>query len=1189
LQLIDSSWIIPLHLSNQLAPLSTQFLVNNFFKKELINDYQCENCGKKGLYRTIKPQKLPAIITTYFKRFVYSEGVERINTPVNVEEYLFIDNKKYELIGLILHHNTSDGKDGHYTAQIKDSVSKDSVSKEWYHCNDSIIEKISGNEVIGTSSEVYLCFYRLADKDNEQRNNMTITNFDTFDTNVITNNHEQNNAHRGRKFLYCKDWCNSDCNKAFFEDTALYSHIVREYRYCPLVKKSCNHRDKFKNLNELHNHWKSQHPNCIKSFYCEDCDYLTFISTYFKNHKKTMLCKKRSRMASILEHFDQQQGLWHDQEMSNFEQAHINNNQTFEIEPTRLPGTDQENIWLDQNTINNQSPFVSLVNSLFNSPTDVSNQNSNLVEAGTDTEIITNDHAKNNAHRKNRKLLYCKDRCNSYCYKAYNRISNLYDHIARKHKCCPLAKKSCNHKDKFSNPNELHNHWKSQHPNRIRSFYCETCDYLTFTIANFKNHKKTKSCQETTRLASISHSSEHFDQQQVLCHDQDMSNFEQPHINNNQAFEIEPTRLPDTDLENIWLDQDTINNQSPFISLVNSLFNSPTDVSNQNSNFVEVNTDTDTQVITNNHEQNNIRKINKKLFYCKDWCNSNCNKAFSTCNGLYSHIVCEYQYCPLAKKSCNHRDKFANLNELHNHWKNQHPNHIKSFYCEACDFLTFVSANFKNHKNTKFCKAINPIASVPEHCDQQEVLCLDQDMINLEHPHINNNQAFEIEPTRLPERDSENILLNQDTINNRSSFVSLENSSVNALIDLANQAGNLVEDDIEIEPTRLPETDSENVMLDQNTINNQSSFVSLENSSVNALIDLANQANNLVEDDIDADTDTEVIRNDHEQNNTHRENKKLFYCKDRCNSNCNKTYHRISNLYDHIVNIHKVCPWATKSQNEICNKTTQFESLKKIHEHLNKKHPNCRKSLYCEACDFLTFLSTNFKNHKNTKLCKTNTRIAGSLHTSEHFDQQHGPWQDIEPRALPETNSENILLDQNTINNQSSFVFLENSSVSALIDLASHVNNLEDTDTDTITNNHEQNNTHRKNKKLLYCKDFCNSNCNKTYTKFPQLYDHIVKEHQLCPWTKKSHKEKCSKSTQFKSLKKIHEHLNKKHPNCRKSFYCEACNYLTFNITNFRHHKNTDMCLARTLLARVPRSSESFDQQEGLQQDQENI
>lgn len=127
-------------------------LLDNFFKVENINDYQCEKCKNKNVQKKISLWRLPQIFIITFKRFnnhliKYNQVINFSLDNINLNKYLsgYEKNVNYTPVSLINHIGSLNS--GHYYAFCK-------KGNEWYNCDDSNTIKL--NDV--SLNHVYIIF-----------------------------------------------------------------------------------------------------------------------------------------------------------------------------------------------------------------------------------------------------------------------------------------------------------------------------------------------------------------------------------------------------------------------------------------------------------------------------------------------------------------------------------------------------------------------------------------------------------------------------------------------------------------------------------------------------------------------------------------------------------------------------------------------------------------------------------------------------------------------------------------------------------------------------------------------------------------------------------------------------------------------------------------------------------------------
>ncbi len=115
-------------------------MITNYMNEQLDNDnkYKCENCNQYGC--AIINKKIinyPKYLIITLKR--YTNNNNKIDTPIDMDHNLNMNNINYELRGFIYHSGITNG--GHYVYYGK-------RDNEWYLFNDSQVSKVELNNVI---------------------------------------------------------------------------------------------------------------------------------------------------------------------------------------------------------------------------------------------------------------------------------------------------------------------------------------------------------------------------------------------------------------------------------------------------------------------------------------------------------------------------------------------------------------------------------------------------------------------------------------------------------------------------------------------------------------------------------------------------------------------------------------------------------------------------------------------------------------------------------------------------------------------------------------------------------------------------------------------------------------------------------------------------------------------------------
>ena len=115
--------------------------------------YNEDTKQKESIDKQICIWKFPTILILLFKRFSF-DGTKAKDTLITFPQEGFrLKHSEcspyYDLYGVWNHYGNTEG--GHYSAMIKNS-------KEWYHCNDHLIEKIDPSKIM--TEYAYCLFYR---------------------------------------------------------------------------------------------------------------------------------------------------------------------------------------------------------------------------------------------------------------------------------------------------------------------------------------------------------------------------------------------------------------------------------------------------------------------------------------------------------------------------------------------------------------------------------------------------------------------------------------------------------------------------------------------------------------------------------------------------------------------------------------------------------------------------------------------------------------------------------------------------------------------------------------------------------------------------------------------------------------------------------------------------------------------
>ncbi|UYV73751.1 USP2 [Cordylochernes scorpioides] len=126
---------------------------DKFFEKEVINDYICPDCSKKGSVRTINVLNWPNILIAQLIRFPDFGGGKNnkmVDIPPILDLTQFGSDAKYKLYAIVNHYGTP--HTGHFT-----SVCKHPTSGEWFTMDDHRVKNTNSNKVIRKNA--YILFY----------------------------------------------------------------------------------------------------------------------------------------------------------------------------------------------------------------------------------------------------------------------------------------------------------------------------------------------------------------------------------------------------------------------------------------------------------------------------------------------------------------------------------------------------------------------------------------------------------------------------------------------------------------------------------------------------------------------------------------------------------------------------------------------------------------------------------------------------------------------------------------------------------------------------------------------------------------------------------------------------------------------------------------------------------------------
>ena len=135
-----------LNMYRVTCPLNS--LLENYFEVKHIPDFKC-TCGNSGLLQTTSFRNLPMFLNIKISRF--TNQLTKILAYLKYEEVIILMDVPYRLSGVLIHQGNSI-QCGHYNSYVK-------LERQWYKINDSVIEKISFDELIETEETTCMLVY----------------------------------------------------------------------------------------------------------------------------------------------------------------------------------------------------------------------------------------------------------------------------------------------------------------------------------------------------------------------------------------------------------------------------------------------------------------------------------------------------------------------------------------------------------------------------------------------------------------------------------------------------------------------------------------------------------------------------------------------------------------------------------------------------------------------------------------------------------------------------------------------------------------------------------------------------------------------------------------------------------------------------------------------------------------------
>jgi len=132
--------------------ISIESLLVNNSRPEImtgINQIKCDKCkAKQTATRMCCVSRYPEVFVLHLKRYKQENArLVKINSKVRFDEFLELQNVKYELVGVVEHSGTLNT--GHYTSIVK------AAEDSWYYCSDTSVKKCPNIRICNP----YLLFY----------------------------------------------------------------------------------------------------------------------------------------------------------------------------------------------------------------------------------------------------------------------------------------------------------------------------------------------------------------------------------------------------------------------------------------------------------------------------------------------------------------------------------------------------------------------------------------------------------------------------------------------------------------------------------------------------------------------------------------------------------------------------------------------------------------------------------------------------------------------------------------------------------------------------------------------------------------------------------------------------------------------------------------------------------------------
>jgi len=151
-------------LEMKADPVSIYDCIDNYFKKEIVDEYRCDKCKSANAKTTMCRAlvNLPTVLIISLKRFRTIDNYgrrekvhRRVTYPIilDVSKYCVtnVNNGAYKLMAVNIHSGSVDG--GHYKA-----MTYNAMQDQWYMFNDTNVTKLNVSDVLNNDN-AYILYY----------------------------------------------------------------------------------------------------------------------------------------------------------------------------------------------------------------------------------------------------------------------------------------------------------------------------------------------------------------------------------------------------------------------------------------------------------------------------------------------------------------------------------------------------------------------------------------------------------------------------------------------------------------------------------------------------------------------------------------------------------------------------------------------------------------------------------------------------------------------------------------------------------------------------------------------------------------------------------------------------------------------------------------------------------------------